>query len=299
MMRKLVGLLLVQLCAGLRSGKAVPPQLTDDSCTCLSWKDVYANGDADCGDAFEFATYTQLDYRDKAPNGRLVSTNASTDVNHGWPSTPQEYMHSRLKRTAWYSLNTEFCDLFLFKVKSNTCIKVAPTSSDSEWFGQSWCYVSSKCQSLNGGVQVEGRAVSAKMCTEKEDDMLSEKSLMELAYWAETNGVIKGELPLIVKLAYDYVGEDYKELEESPYNKLSVKELHENEEMDEFIKQRLMTLKAGRMKGGVHLVYDYQDYNDKPKYVIYGNSTHRIWNTRAECIDGCAGAADGIVAHQQ
>lgn len=287
-MRKLVGLLLLQLCIGLRTGKQPVSELTDDeeACTCLNWKDVYAKADADCGDAFEFTSYTQVKYREKSPSGTLVCSNESTDVNHGWPSTAQEYMHSKLKRTAWYSLNTEFCDLFFLKIKDNACVKVAPSSSDSEWFGKSWCYVSSQCQNLNGGVQIEDKAVSAKMCTEGEDELLSDKSTMELTLWYEQVG-LKNVLPLIVKLAYQYMGESYKELEESPYNKLSLKELQDNGEIDVNMKKRLMALKEARNKGDVHLVYDYTEYHNASKYVIYGNSTHHVWAYRMNCLEGC------------
>jgi hypothetical protein len=302
MMRALVGLLLLQLCAGLRTGKDVS-RLADDICTCLSWKQVYASGDANCGDAFELATWTQKNHREMAPNKRLVGADASTDPNHGWPSTAQAYMDSELKKSAWEPLHDQFCTRFFLKADSNTCVKVAPTSSDSEWFGQSWCYVDSQCQSLNGGVRVEGKSVSAKMCTVDEDDMLSQKTIGELAAWQEEVGVIQGTkqdhhpgaLHFIVKMAYNYVGEDYQDLEKSPYSKpnVTLQEIKDNTGDDPLLQKRLMRLKAARMDEDVHYVYDHEDYDCKSKYVIYGNTTHHIWPFRSNCLDGCNGLFGG------
>jgi hypothetical protein len=139
---------------------------------------------------------------------------------------------------------------------------------------------------LNGGVQVEGKAVSAKMCTEDDDEMLSTMGLADLAMWHEINNV-PNTLPLVVKLAYPYAGEMYKEMEESPYFNMSLEELQENEKIDSNMKQRLMILKEARSKGDVHLVYDYEDYHANKKYVIYGDSTHNIWPYRSNCVSGC------------
>jgi hypothetical protein len=241
----------------------------------MSWQDVYANGNAACGDALELATWTQLAWREKSNIKRLISANASTDVNHGWPNTAQEYMDSELKKAAWDPMHHELCDEFFLKIKSKTCIKVAPTSLDSEWFGQSWCYVSSQCQDLNDGVPVEGKAVSAKMCSEDEEGTLSKMSLTELSEWHKMNG-LKGQMPLLVKMAYYYVGEDFKALEESPYMKLGIMEVHENPAIDVDWKHRIMRVKAAQIKGDVHVVYDYEDYHGKDERVVLGNTTYHV-----------------------
>merc|ERR1719401_838450 len=92
-------------------------------------------------------------------------------------------MTSSDKLQSWGPMHYEYCDGMFLGMADNTCVKVAPDNDAAQWYGQSWCYVSSECQNLNGGVHVKGKTVSAKFCTEAEDEVLSEKSPEQLMEW--------------------------------------------------------------------------------------------------------------------
>lgn len=269
-MRTLVGLLLFHLCAGLRSGKD-GGSLTVDTCTCLSWKDVYANGSVACGDAFELASKSQ--WLHGAVDGHLI------DPNAGFPGTAQAFMEMEMEVEK--EVRKEYCMNFFMKIPFNDCIKVASTNDESEWYGKSWCYVPSQCQSLNGGVRVEGKSVSAKFCTEAEDDLLSEKSIYDLATWANDAKLEYG-LPLTVKLAYPYMGENFTDISDLPSDKMFSFNKAPSTPEAEQRRKTLAKVRATRKP----VVYDTGDHASK-KRVILGSTTYAVDLDTASCIKGC------------
>jgi len=268
MMRTLVGLLLLQLGAGLRSGKDVNSHsFTDDKCGCLQWDQVYKNHRSDCGNAFEFATMSQWTHG--AVDGHLV------DPNAGFPSTAQAFMESKDNASATEALKFAYCEKFFKMIKSNICVKVAPTNDESKWYGKSWCYVSAECQSLNGGVRVDGalgnNATSAKICS-AEDTALSDKSLTDLQLWHRSSGS-SASFQLTVKMSYPYMGENFDEISDLKDNTKAKTE------------GRGKTLGALRAKESPG-VYDTGDANSQ-KILILGRKTYLVTRDAAVCKAGC------------
>jgi len=270
----LVSFLLLPLCVsatwlhkGLHTVKGTN-ELATDSCTCLSWQETYAKGSAQCGDAFEFSTISQWLHAD---NMHL------TDVNANFPTTAENWMTSEDKTQGWEPLHGEYCGLFL-NVLDNKCIKVASDNRATEWYGQSWCYVSSECQNLNGGVRVPGKTVSAKFCTEAEDDVLSEKSPQQLMEWYNEEGI--APLGLVVKMAYPYMGEAFSEL--MPFQYGDAKALAT--EQTGALATRLATLQEV-IAQGKPVIYDAGDHAST-KYVVYGQQLWKF-DDPATCVYGC------------
>jgi len=266
MMRTLVGLLLLQLGAGLRSGKDVNSHsFTDDKCGCLNWDEVYKNNRSVCGNAFEFATMSQ--WRHGAVDGHLV------DPNAGFPSTAQAFMESKDNESATDSLKLAYCDKFFKRIRNNICVKVAPTNDESKWYGKSWCYVSAECQSLNGGLRVDGLGndVGAKICS-AEDMALSDKSVKDLQLWWKNSGSW-GSFQLTVKMSYPYMGENFDEISDLKDNTKAKTE------------GRGQTLGALRAKESP-VVYDTGDANSQ-KVLISGSKTYLVTTDAAVCKAGC------------
>lgn len=272
----LVSFLLFPLCVsatllhkGLRTLKGTS-ELATDSCACLSWQETYAKGSANCGDAFEFPTISQWIH---AENDHL------TDVNANFPSTAEKWMTSSDKLEGWDALHSEYCDGMFLKMPSNTCVKVASDNDATQWYGQSWCYVSSECQNLNGGVRVPGKTVSAKFCTEAEDEVLSEKSPEQLMEWCNKEG-LSPMLGLVVKMAYPYMGEEFSELAPLQYGDATALSTQQKGALA----ARLVTLKEVIAKGQP-VVYDLGDHAST-KYVVYGQQLWKF-DDRATCVSGC------------
>lgn len=125
------------------------------ACKCLNWKETYAAGRAQCGQGFEF---TRVLGYPKAEYG-----------------TPQDFIalvsdSSNLMKLQ-SELGSEFCESFYKRFDDNKCARVAMDSSPTEWYGKSWCYVSKKCASA---IDVAGARVSAKLCEEGADSLLSD-----------------------------------------------------------------------------------------------------------------------------
>lgn len=263
-----------------------------DSCRCLSWEETYSEGKAACGDAFEFAPNDQFVHADNpVDNGHI------TDPNAGFQSSPQYWATSQQK-TSGADLYDEWCNNFLLKVKSNVCVKMAFSSDTTKWYGKSWCYVSSECQSLNGGLRLEGSSVSAKLCTEAEDDMLSEMSPTALWTWYQKEDIFPF-LGLLVKLAYPYMSENFGDLlmQRNP-NATMVENfgaLASSTKLMTDITSPLGILREAIAKGKP-VVYDVGDHAST-KYVVYGKELWKFACTECDsgwgdpspvaCVKGC------------
>lgn len=240
-----------------------------ESCTCLSWRKTFNKGKASCGDAFEFPTISQWNH---AENGHL------TDVNANFPSTAEEWMTSSDKKAGWEPLHSEYCDSFFLKMPGNTCVKVASDNDDTQWYGKSWCYVSSECQNLNGGVKVNN-VVSAKFCTEDEDEVLSEKSPKELMEWYNKEGLAP-MLGLVVKMGYPYMGENFSELISWLVNKPTPFPLQQNGTLADKLSTLGQVIAAGKP-----VVYDVTDHAST-KFVVYGKQLWKF-DDPATCVYSC------------
>jgi len=256
MMRTLVGLLLLQVGAGLRTGK-------DDHCGCLTWKDVYKNNRSSCGAALEFATMSQ--WKNGAEDGHLV------DPNAGFPSTAQAFIDSKDNESASEMLKYNYCFKWFANIESNACVKVAPTNDESKWYGKSWCYVSAECQSLNGGARVNGisgQTLGAKICSSTEDTVLGDMSINDLTSWHRTsiknqNSMEGVSFALTAKMSWPYMGENL--------NTISDKDLA-----------------AARAKEKP-LLYDLTDQNSG-KRLIVGSKAYILDYEKAICISNCGNA---------
>jgi len=279
MQSSLVGLLLLPLCVSATFSHRVSI-LATDSCTCLPWQQTYASGSATSGDAFEFGMecvwrFSQGDHHVDNPNAHF-------------PSSAQDWMSHSCK-TNPDSQNAEHVSSNLFLKMSggsNACIKVASTNADTEWYGKSWCYVSSECKDLNGGVQIPNKPVSAKLCTEDEDEVLSEKSPTELLQWMNAEGL--SDADLVARLAYPYMGEDFGVLADNHVLKEAIKV--NASFLTDSLNDRLKTLKGLRAKEKPAV---YALGNDlSTKYVVYGQQTW-TFDSNPKCLDGCPKDAEG------
>lgn len=127
--------------AGCEVPAAVPQTFPDPaverSCECQNWKDLYASGRAQCGEAHELAFPTRM---------------SGLSVQQVLPF-----------------VQLDFCTNFFEKLDNNVCVPIdAGLEISARWFGKSWCFVSPECSDLNGG----GRAPSGlnwKACSNTQE----------------------------------------------------------------------------------------------------------------------------------
>mmetsp|Transcript_93763 Transcript_93763/g.201302 ORF Transcript_93763/g.201302 Transcript_93763/m.201302 type:complete len:261 (-) Transcript_93763:34-816(-) len=136
-----------------------------NACQCLNWKTTYADGLVNCGDGLEVSDQTIT------------------------ASHPDEA----------YCLGVSF---FLGQ-DHNYCVNAESNQGvhPKRHFGQ-WCYVSSLCQTLNGGKTINN-ATSLKMCIAEGDDTLGELTPAQLFALSES---INSDSQLMVLEAYDWTG---------------------------------------------------------------------------------------------
>jgi len=119
------------------------------------------------------------------------------------------HMHQRLAG----DMSEEWCVGFFQKLTGNQCVKVAIANAPQVWYGQSWCYVSSSCQALNGGEELlepQATGLSMKLCQAGEDKMLGDSSPMELMSYLEGLHYPQQDVVLPAKMAWPYMGEDFR-----------------------------------------------------------------------------------------
>lgn len=133
------------------------------SCSCLNWKQTYAKNPRSCGMANEFFFVTQ----GKPQNG---------------------FQLAGLKS----ALGGEFCERFYETIDDNYCVNVNMGTDNGQW-----CFVDSKCHSLNGGERMATH--SWKKCHAKGDKMLREYEPEQLASLAKS---AKLDIGLLHKMSY-------------------------------------------------------------------------------------------------
>jgi len=152
----------------------------DDSCQCLNWKQSFASGLVVCGQGFEYAVSAVMMY--PSPENWLWAV-----------QDPKNRADAR----ATSELAKEWCDSFYEVIDDNKCIRAAFDNSDTEWFGKSWCYVSSACSSA---MPISSKQVSVKFCEEGTDSLLSDMAPTELMEYGKR---MKFKVPgYFLKVAY-------------------------------------------------------------------------------------------------
>jgi len=125
----------------------------DDSCQCLNWKQTFASGLVDCGQGFEHT------------DPFVVKDHSAEE----WLEAVQDpNIRVHAKDT---ELGRGVCDKFYEVIDANICVRVVAQSSDTEWYGKSWCYVSSAC---SNAMPISSPQVSVKFCQEGTDSLLSD-----------------------------------------------------------------------------------------------------------------------------
>jgi hypothetical protein len=130
----------------------------DAACTCMSWKSVYLDHNVSCG------------------QGQELTWSGSSRL---WSSVYDE---------------GDICDNFYTQVTDNFCTQhmFGTLSTDQ------WCYVSSACQHLNGGLPVSD-SVSWKMCQDGFDRTLRSMQPEQLELMSQHENRDAG---LMMKMAY-------------------------------------------------------------------------------------------------
>jgi len=141
------------------------------ACQCLNWKETYASGLVKCGDGLELTDDT-------------LSWHEDVEFCHGHTPSEVPFFPGADHK---YCVNAE-------KVKG----------SQPKLYPGQWCYVSSQCQTLQGGKAVNS-AISYKMCTKEDDDTLGELPPAELFALSE-HMVPPGDGQMMVLMAYDWAG---------------------------------------------------------------------------------------------
>jgi len=164
-------------------------RLSDDSeegvCECINWAKVYGTDLTQCGDGLELLGLALYPSRAFADAAKAYTAECSPSLNESNLESLQRSITSsgpcgaaRLRSMdnedcnnilvldhETYRLNRVDDSAFYPHQNHNRCIKAAPFALPrSPRHHDSWCYVSSKCKSLNGGVSVNEN-VSAKLCT--------------------------------------------------------------------------------------------------------------------------------------
>lgn len=145
-----------------------------DKCSCLEWKDAYANFGVRCGQGYELGQGGA----EKIPRGSLPTT---------YPTGNGFY--------------DEFCTRFYMQVSATTCF--------NRKFGtptEQWCYVSSECA---GADKVEGTSAAIKMCAEG-DDFMNDTTPEDLNTFGTQNKLERG---LLGKLSYHMDSEKWSAIE--------------------------------------------------------------------------------------
>jgi len=158
---------------------AVKLDSKDESCQCLNWNETYDSKAVVCGQGFEF-------------------TYAAGHPIRKYPSAERWLHHTQKQRIVFdWVYGDEWCKDFYEKLNDNKCVKTAMDSSETEWYGKSWCYVSSSCSSA---WPLSSTSVSAKLCEAGTDSMLGDMSPQELLDYGHRMGFnVSGDL---LKFAY-------------------------------------------------------------------------------------------------
>jgi len=255
MQSALAGLLLLPLYASAALALKRRSGLAADSCACLSWRETYASGKVACGDAFEFTSAAYFINTTMGGNG-----GSNPDAIYQPFLSPKGWMASGLGNMVRDHFYGQYCEDVFMKMPSSTCVKVAPATNPYMWYGKSWCYVSSECQSLQGGVTVTP-TVSAKICDSSTDDIMGDKSPQEIIDLFTADGHAPG-IGYLVSMAYPNVGDDFVTAVHEPTPKET--------QARSFGKPVLWTdAKAGKT------------------FVLHGSQTWDCTGNKCACKEGC------------
>jgi len=250
----------------ITGASAVTLRSEADACQCLNWKETFAGGLVQCGQGFEFTR-------------ALGYPEAKYGTAEEWLKVPQDEGTLKFLQGA---MGGEFCESFYKRFDDTKCARTAMDSSPTEWYGRSWCYVSKDCGSA---MPVAGSQVSAKLCEEGKDSMLSDMNPKELmAYGAKMGFSVPG---YFVKVSY-------------PVDR----SFFYGEALTSKSKTRLEEIKASGKPVLVDKIDEHQD-----KMIIVGNETFVVPNSYEgfKCVEGCAEAPeevysfapkDGLICYQ-
>lgn len=138
----------------------------DDPCKCMFFNTTFAHGYAACGDGHEWAV--------------------------GQHNDPNVAVHHL--REAMYG---EFCPAFFSRLEYDLCVNIVHDNQPDEWWGQGWCYVSSKCEKADPS----NGTGSAKIrhCERGVDPHLGDKTPLELLRYSR---MYDFDMGLLCKTAY-------------------------------------------------------------------------------------------------
>mmetsp|Transcript_115552 Transcript_115552/g.359888 ORF Transcript_115552/g.359888 Transcript_115552/m.359888 type:complete len:272 (-) Transcript_115552:668-1483(-) len=158
-------------------------------CTCLNWAQVYRSGIAQCGEGLELlglALNPQVSMAGPAFSrecGHQFTDVSNMDELMRTLHAPGRCGEDSLRNMDFQECNDDYksvnTSFFRFQ-EHDLCVKAAPMAlPKSPLHSTNWCYVSSKCRRLNGGVKVNDN-VSVKTCTLGIDKFLGDLPVRDL-----------------------------------------------------------------------------------------------------------------------
>uniref|UniRef100_A0A7S2IW58 Uncharacterized protein n=1 Tax=Alexandrium andersonii TaxID=327968 RepID=A0A7S2IW58_9DINO len=206
-------------------------KLPHKPCDCLWWSDLYASKKVACGDALE--------------------ANQTAGICKDFPF---------------------FEDSALFPIMSHPfCVNIDVSKNENKATKGTWCYVDSKCSSLNGGKQVNAD-VSYKVCSPLKDKSLGDISpnyLFSMGLYMQEKAIHEGKkkfgisFPTLAMAAYDWAG--------LPEHFISLKE---------------QDIKVGR-KAVVGASSEHETWQSNLQ-VMYKKEVWEV-STSPKCVSGCKG----------
>mmetsp|Transcript_13379 Transcript_13379/g.39068 ORF Transcript_13379/g.39068 Transcript_13379/m.39068 type:complete len:338 (-) Transcript_13379:87-1100(-) len=230
---------------------------TKDACTCLNWRDTYAERKVECGKGLEYVPATR-----RGMSGIKAA----------------ETFHKR------------FCVQFYQRIDDNFCVNVDHTLTldPMDYTGHQWCYVSSQCGSLLGGKLVDGGQVAWKQCTRYKDNLLRVTTPEELSHLSQTLNL---ELGMLAKSAWPvWQRGKWPEVRNFFFGgthatvNLMRNDVRTDADAERLAKiKRAEALKGARVQAelkqviasGTAVLYDSED-GLTPFHIVYGDKVYRI-----------------------
>lgn len=150
------------LIVGLGSADALSSE-----CTCMNWAELYASKAVTCGQGLEMLFTSKV--------AAMQATQPFLAAGSGRRLASQFEFEGQ--KSVNSTLRNRICSQFFQKIDDNRCVnqvKGLGVQYQGLWHSGSWCYVSSDCEDLHGGLPVMSTELSWKNCQKDSDISLRE-----------------------------------------------------------------------------------------------------------------------------
>eukprot|EP00747_Dinoflagellata_sp_TGD_P088361 gnl/TRDRNA2_/TRDRNA2_163970_c0_seq6.p1 gnl/TRDRNA2_/TRDRNA2_163970_c0~~gnl/TRDRNA2_/TRDRNA2_163970_c0_seq6.p1 ORF type:complete len:595 (-),score=156.44 gnl/TRDRNA2_/TRDRNA2_163970_c0_seq6:104-1888(-) len=261
-------------------------QEAEDSCTCLSFHEAYAEHGVKCGQGYEFWLMTK--------NDEPLEKDA-------------EWLKALGSQPAAYD---NFCTKFYMSMRENYCpsVKMERTPDAKGLEAGSWCYVSAECKHAS---PVPDSKAAVKMCEEGKDILMSTMTPAKLLTYAQDSNL---NLFTTFQHAYQYIDHSAKAKEVGNFNMGATAEDQKKQEEETALRVKqaenlLSNAKAPSIlypsgdsmqkkwiaygKQRWNLMYDLDVYMGTPMDLL--PTSHTFF---AMCMEGCSGEAASFYENQ-